>query len=650
MVFSPSVLRVYLAAAAVIAALLGARPQYQVDWSSDVVLMAGMSDLLVIVLLVLFYTLTSKLVRVGLLVERLNRFLHWGLALGIIVFAGLAQALFLKTGETLNLDILVFFLHRSHELAEIAAGAMDHELLWVLLICVSLPLLANMRFSHGVLAGMHGLMFAVPIGLIPAGYVLFPDTSNDGKLDIVLPEHSQKTLYRGQYAALTDYQLGWNLVSPMRWQRGILTGLSLGSSLGIAQYQAIAKNEAAQLLYVRPHTALPPEKPINILFLLLESMRHDALGAYGDGTGAPSNTPFLDELVRGGWQVERAYTTIPHTSKALVGIYCGTFPRFETNILEALPDNLPLTCLPHLLTSAGYSTAHFQTAPASFEARDQFLRNVGFGSQFTQESITENAWAQLGYLGVDDRAMIAPALDWMKQQAVAGKPFFASLLTIATHHPYVSPGHIVPVHDAAQAKLGYLKAVRYTDAMLRELFAEMRKQGLLDNTLVVITGDHGEAFAEHGQIAHNGSSYEEGIRVPLILHGPMLGEPRMIAGLRQHTDIMPTVLDIAGIKYSGVLPGKSLSTDFAGHTDLITACFYQDYCLNHLSADGKKVLFFYGKRALQMYDLNVDPKETNSLLSESRQEDAKERLHVAARIKKSFEVVYRPVSREMINQ
>jgi hypothetical protein len=84
--------------------------------------------------------------------------------------------------------------------------------------------------------------------------------------------------------------------------------------------------------------------------ILLESVRYDAVGVYRQGQDiAQSVTPFIDEFARHSQVVERAYTTIPHTSKALVGIYCGTFPRFEPEITEGLPGGLSIPCLPALL-------------------------------------------------------------------------------------------------------------------------------------------------------------------------------------------------------------------------------------------------------------------------------------------------------------
>ncbi len=639
--FNPSVLRAYLAVAAVISALLVGRSQHDIAWSSDVVFAAATADLIVLACVALLYGATSRLIGGDSLAGRLNRGFHWLVIMSIVLVAGLGHALFVKTGEILNPDILAFFLHRMVELAAVASGALDGEILAILLFCSGTLLLAVFRFRRRLLATLQYGVFFAPIMLVAGGPLVFSDSGSGGEISMP-PRMEEAALYRGDYKDFFGRQLAWNTSDVSNWQKGILTGMSLGAAMGMLQYRTLADGVTAESIYERPKVLGFRDKHPNILFIVLESMRHDALGIYAT-TGKPrSDTPVLDRIARQGWLVEKAYTTIPHTSKALVGIYCGTFPRFETDISEAIAGQLPLSCLPHLLASAGYASAHFQTAPGSFEDRLTFLSNVGFEHAFTQESIKAGPWARLGYLGVDDRAMVAPAVDWMRRQSMQGRPFFASLLTIATHHPYVSPGNIQPVHDSQQARDAYVKAIRYTDAVVGELFAELREHGLLDNTLVVITGDHGEAFAEHGQIAHNGVGYEEGIRVPLILHGPMLGAPKVLGGLRQHLDIMPTVLDIAGIKVSGKLPGKSLLGDSAGHAEVISACFYSDYCLNHISADGGKVLFFHGKRSLEMYDLNADPGERSNLYAEATHANALQRLSAAVRLKKSYELIYQP--------
>lgn len=639
--FSPSVLRAYLAVAAVISALLVGRSQHDLAWSSDVVFIAATADLLVLACLALLYWTASHFMGSESPGGRLNSAIHWFVVTGIVVMAGLGHALFIKTGEILNPDILAFFVYHMVELAEVASGALDGEILGILLFCGGTLVMAAFRFRRRALATMQYGVFLAPIVLVASGPLVFPASGAGSEISLS-PRLEDAALYRGDYKDFFGRQLAWNTSANGDWQKGILTGMSFGAAMGALQYRTLADGVQAENIYTRPQVLGFRDSRPNILFLILESVRHDVLGSYAaTGSGALSDTPHLDRIASQGWLVEKAYTTIPHTSKALVGIYCGTFPRFETDISEAVAGNLPLTCLPHLLASAGYASAHFQTPPGSFEDRLTFLSNVGFEHRFTQESIEGGNWTKLGYLGVDDRAMVAPAVDWMRRQSQQGRPFFASMLTIATHHPYVSPGYIQPVHDARQAREAYVKAVRDTDAVVGEVFTALRKQGLLDNTLVVITGDHGEAFAEHGQIAHNGVGYEEGIRVPLILHGPMLGKPRVVGGLRQHLDIMPTVLDAAGVRVSGKLPGKSLLSDPVGHSEVIAACFYSDYCLGHVSADGGKVLFFHGKRSLELYDLRADPAERSNLYSEHVHVNVLQRLGAAVRLKKSFETVYR---------
>lgn len=639
--FSPSVLRAYLAVAAVISALLIGRSHHDPAWSSAVVSAAATADLAVLACLALLYWTASRFMGSESTGGRLNRSIHWCVVMGIVVMAGLGHALFIKTGEILNPDILAFFVHHMVELADVASGALDGEVLGILLFCGGTLVMAAFRFRRRSLATMQYGVFLAPIILVASGPLVFP-AADAGSPVSLSPRLEEAALYRGDYKDFFGRQLAWNTSANGDWQKGILTGMSFGAAMGALQYRTLADGVQAEDVYTRPQVLGFRDGRPNVLLLVLESVRHDVLGSYAaTGSGAPSDTPHLDRIAREGWRFEKAYTTIPHTSKALVGIYCGTFPRFETDISEAVAGNLPLTCLPHLLASAGYASAHFQTPPGSFEDRLTFLSNVGFEHRFTQESIEGGNWTKLGYLGVDDRAMVAPAVDWMRRQSQQGQPFFASMLTIATHHPYVSPGNIQPVHDARQAREAYVRAVRDTDAVVGEVFAALRKHGLLDNTLVVITGDHGEAFAEHGQIAHNGVGYEEGIRVPLILHGPILGKPRVVGGLRQHLDIVPTVLDAAGIRVSGKLPGRSLLHDPRGHSEVITACFYSDYCLVHVAADGGKVLFFHGKRSLEMYDLNADPAERVNLYSAPMHAGALQRLGAAVRLKKSYEMAYR---------
>ena len=641
--FSFGTYRAYFAATVIIAMMHLARSHLHVDGTPGEAWIAGISDFLVLGFLVLLYRGVMHFTPAGSPIEKLNNRMHLFAVFLIVVFAATAQALFVKTGESLNLDMMFFFLGRAADLNDVAKGAIDKELLLIPLVILAIVMLTSLHIANRVLAWGQYLVLLLPIGIVLAGPLIQPERVGDDTEVVLRGDKTAAQLYQGKYQNMFKEQLDWNMSETAKWRRGILTGLSV-SEIGTTAIQLLAKDGSVEAIYEPPHAAhASPSRP-NILFVVLESFRYDVVGAYSAmGTGQESKTPFLDEIARKGWQVERAYTTIPHTTKALVGIYCGTFARMETNVSEAIPGNLPLTCLPRLLGEVGYRSAHFQTAIGTFEDRLPFLANVGFDERFTMESYSggQGTWTKLGYLGIDDHAMIEPAINWMQRQKNNGVPFFASMLTLTTHHPYVTPVRIEAVSEPEQAKKAYEDGVRYTDGWLRNFFGKMQKLGLLDNTLVVITGDHGEAFFEHGTLSHNATAYEEGIRVPLILSGPMLGDHKVVHGLRQHIDIMPTVLDIAGVEYAGRLPGTALRGNSQGHADLITSCFYHDYCLTHLSSDGGKEIFFYGKRDVEIYDLDSDPQEAHNLYAKSTRDNALQRLSFAYKMKTSFEAVYR---------
>src|SRR5690606_2322272 len=104
----------------------------------------------------------------------------------------------------------------------------------------------------------------------------------------------------------------------------------------------------------------------------------------------------------------------------------------------------------------------------------------------------------------------------------------------------------------------YLNTIRYTDRFVGKLLAELKAEGALDNTVLVIVGDHGEGFGEHGRYSHNTVIYDEGIHVPLIIRAPGLAPGRLAAPVN-HLDIMPTVVDLLALRAeNGAFDGSSL--------------------------------------------------------------------------------------------
>ena len=363
---------------------------------------------------------------------------------------------------------------------------------------------------------------------------------------------------------------------------------------------------------IRPHKIYEPPRVLltspgprpNIILLILESTRAAVVPPYRETT-TNIQTPFFSKIAREGIVFENVYTTVPHTSKALVGILCGMYPRLIQPISESEESPLPLRCLPHLLKEIGYRTKFLQTAKGEFENRPGLVRNVGFDSWLAQENFPDT-FQKTGYFGMDEFAMIEPATRWAAQ--TPGQPFFLTILTVSTHHPYQSPG-MDGWPKPGEEFQGYLRAIQHLDRFAGTLYAEFSKRNLLDDTVVIVVGDHGEAFGEHYRMQHDVVPYEEGIRVPLYLHGPdWVGPARHIDGLRHHVDLLPTILELVGIQWEGKLPGESLLTS-SGHPFVVSSCWYTDFCMA-LRQENWKFIYHFGRKTPEVFHLGQDPRET----------------------------------------
>lgn len=601
--------------------------------SGDILAASGSDAVLLLTMLAGFF-LVSRFCADGSIPERQNRYLHTVLSLIAVALLLVAELLYLRTGEVLDLDILRFAVANIGHIHGAVGSALGWSDLAIVLLAAALAAVILPVFSSRVIRALQVLLLALPWTVLSA-HAAFDAFAFD-ESPVAAPTGS----YQGRYAHWKTDHDKWLSGQRAGWARGILTGMVAGKVFTRFELEALEHRSAEPPLHALPGQVSAPAARHNVLFIVLESIRHDVVGAYQqDPAARKSVTPFIDSLVHQGWKVERAYTTIPHTSKALVGIYCGTFARFSPLISESEPGGLPFNCLPKLLASNGYSTAHFQTAPAEFEDRTGLLDNLGFSTQLTQSNFPGDEWQRFGYIAMDDRAMVRPAVSWMKEQQAAGKPFLASVLTVLTHHPYASPASNRSIREPADAYESYMEALGYTDKVLAELFSEMNKSGLLENTLVIVTGDHGEAFAEHGLITHNGVAFEEGMRVPMILWGKMLGAPKTIGGLRQHLDLVPTVFDLLGVKHKGAFPGISLLQE-RGHRQIISSCFYQDYCLNLYDDQGGKTIYFFGKRPPAHFDLRNDSRELADRLNEMPAELVKNRITTALSMRRQFEQLF----------
>ena len=351
--------------------------------------------------------------------------------------------------------------------------------------------------------------------------------------------------------------------------------------------------------------------PPNLLVIFLESTRRDVIPPYGPPESA-SVAPFLASVADQAVVVENAYVTTSHTSKALVGTLCGLHPHPRMAVTE--PFHLPARCLPELLRAAGYRTAFFQSALGSFEDRRKLVTRMGFEHVLTQEDLATANFSTVGYVAMDERAMVDPIVSFVRDSSA---PYFAVALTSVPHHPYETPGP-VPSQATEGSEIAYATAIHHVDAFIAELFDRLKAIPGWEDTVVMVLADHGEAFGDHQRRQHDAVPYEEVVAVPWLLLGrPLASRPRSITGLRSHLDLVPTALELAGVEWTGTLPGRSLLST-PGHRAVFTACWFDQYCAA-VRTGHRKIVFHFDRQDMEEFDLERDPDETNPrLLSPSQ--------------------------------
>jgi len=371
----------------------------------------------------------------------------------------------------------------------------------------------------------------------------------------------------------------------------------------------------------------PQTKKRNVVLIHLESTRARSVTPYNQEV---KTTPFLEELANKSLLVERAYTTVPRTSKAIISVNCGIQPHLIEKITEADPNRIPARGLPDLLKEQGYASAFFQSSTHSFEHFGDLVKNFGYEDYFPMESLDEKhkekfEWSN--YFGYEDDIMLKPSEEWLKERGDSG-PFIAKYLTGTGHHDYRVPSRYGREYFSDDHLLdAYLNCLRYQDFFVRNVIEQYKELGLYNDTIFVLYGDHGEGFGEHGRFRHEDVIWEEGVRVPLIIHVPgVFDHGQRVGGLSNHTDILPTVLSLLGyeLKDEQEYPGYSLLGALPVDRTLMFSCFRDEVKgLASLRGD-EKYLYHYEDMPDEFYDLSEDPFEEHNLADE-RSEEVKER-------------------------
>jgi lipoteichoic acid synthase len=245
--------------------------------------------------------------------------------------------------------------------------------------------------------------------------------------------------------------------------------------------------------------------------------------------------------------------------------------------------------------------------------------------------------------------MLGPSEGWLANNGYDG-PFLAQYFTGTGHYGYdCVPNRYGYERFSENEELDrYHNCLRMLDHFLENLFDQYKRLGLYDNTIFVMYGDHGEGFREHrGRYMHGDTIYEEGLRVPLIVHDPRRFEDGERAkGLSSQIDVLPTVVDLLGYEVTnGEYPGYSLVRPVPEDRILRANCITDRKCMASIKGT-EKYIYNYDELPDEFFDLSEDPYEQNNLADERDKEELDKRREDLLEWRRRDDAEYGPVTFE----
>jgi arylsulfatase A-like enzyme/Tfp pilus assembly protein PilF len=354
-----------------------------------------------------------------------------------------------------------------------------------------------------------------------------------------------------------------------------------------------------------------PRARHHVLVVTLDTTRADRLGSYGY---AAARTRYMDRLAAEGVRFDQAISPAPLTLPAHATLFTGLYP-FEHGVRNNgnfyLADRFDT--LAARLKQEGYRTGAFVS---SFILDRRYGLARGFD---VYDDRLEGATRQVISLEAErrgDRTALALGAWLDRIAAAAGGPFFAWLHLYDPHEPYRAPS---PFRDAFPDS-PYDGEVAFADSIVASVLDRLGRLGLLNDTVVVVVGDHGESLGEHGEETHSMFVYESDLRVPLILWRPgTLPAGVVVREPVRLTDLAPTLLDLVGAPPLPTASGRTLAPAIAGaraeppavYAETLLPQFYMGWAPLRSIRD-ERWKFIEAPRP-ELYDLERDPGEMRNL-------------------------------------
>ncbi|MCE9582297.1 MAG: sulfatase-like hydrolase/transferase [Planctomycetes bacterium] len=355
-------------------------------------------------------------------------------------------------------------------------------------------------------------------------------------------------------------------------------------------------------------------RPLVLLYILESVGTSELFGA--DGSLSPELTPRLAELAKSSVRFDAIYPTFPGTARSHVGIMTGGPTVTWGRYYQQMESRYTGPNLVSEMRRLGYRTGVFSAGDLVFENLGSFYKGLGpdrvayynDGWSGMDPETKINSW------GVSSDEAVKAACRWIDETPGGKEPLFMVFLTLETHHPYDCPSSFKGPFDATDRQGRFRNALFYTDAVLGRLGQELERRGLWDDALVLVTGDHGEAFGtvHRGNFGHRNYLYEENLRTFLLVADRKNLNSELVSHRpASNTDLGATLLGLLGAD-PGAMPGQDLlSPDYR----LQTIFFHKQsppYRWGLRDGRFKFVSDMEGARR-ELFDLQADPGEQANL-------------------------------------
>jgi len=400
----------------------------------------------------------------------------------------------------------------------------------------------------------------------------------------------------------------------------------------------------------------------NVLLIVMDAVRARNLGCYGY---SKPTSPNIDNLAGKGILFKDAYSCVNVTDASLTTIFSGRYPlshgilghghRVKKENIQKL-GTCGIHFLPQILRARGFNTLAVDWLGRwhrkGYDYYSGFIRYtkpIGFPLLKVDRGfiLLSRRYAWLKKSSSIDDAQLVTARASNLISKYRNRNFLLFVHYWDTHSPYAPPinfykdigdqdegrvirGIVNPMswkrrEWRTQEQIArYDAAIRYVDHEIGKLVEHLETEGILDQTLIILTADHGESFTEHGLVFTHLGLYDVTIHVPLIMRHPIFPRNRRIKGFIQHFDVLPTVLDLLGVKYEDY-DGKSAMSLIHGETDQLHSAVYAEEAQfdrksairtnNYKYIHALSRSYRRGPRE-ELYDLRKDPDETRNVAKE----------------------------------